>query len=310
MGKIKAGTNIEVDDTALQAHLRDYAKVLGKSIETVLVEQAGLFCKDMVDYTPPLEYYGKGNMSNGGGLSLDARRNGQENVTRGVFKVIRAYDRQDIGAATVQMIADSNSYNVFKMWLDARSQGRFGTASRKRWKAFQEKYSSGGSIIVAGPGDLATIGKAHTAMRGDGGHGGIKSGSKVIAISREKDIYKYIKQKEKSVGTLKSGYYHAAQRIGAKSAFPAWVKQEEGASKAVGFKELADPMKPSVTVGNLIGKKIPSFRGWIERSVQNALNHRAYSMRAVMAAKLNKEKTPLWLATAQGKTSGTFQHFS
>jgi hypothetical protein len=97
-------------------------------------------------------------------------------------------------------------------------------------------------------------------------------------------------------------------RIGAKQVFPAWAQHEDGAKNAIAENKLNEPNNPSVTVGNLIGKKV--LRGWIDRSVQNALNHRAYSMRAVMAAKLNKEKTPLWLATAQGKTSNTSQYFS
>lgn len=302
MGQIKAGTNIVVDDTMLQAHLRDYAKVLGKSMETVLVEQAGLFCKDMVDYTPPLD----GNPANTGrGNNLKAKQNGQDAIRRSVFKLIRPIEQ-----AKPWMIADLGRMDVFRQWLKAKSGAK---ANKARWEKFQTTYGRGNKMAFIEPGDLGAIGSLHTSQRADGGHGSLKSvhfhkGADAMAIAREKDIEKYIKEKQKSVGKLKSAYYYAADRIGSKTAFPAWVKHPEGEAKAIHVKELSDPIKPSITVGNLIGRKV--LKGWIDRAVQNALNHRAYAMRVAMAAKLNKEKTPLWVATAKGQTSGTSKYFS
>jgi len=300
MGKIQAGKGVVVDDSALQAHLRDYSKVLGKSMGDVIREQAALFCKDMIEYTPPLD---GGN--NGKGNNLQAKRKGEDAVRRSVFKLI-----QPIENAKPSQIADIGRMDVFRMWLKSKSGAK---ANKARWEKFQATYGRGNKVAFIEPGNLGAIGELHTSQRTDGGHGALKSvhfhkGASAMAIAREKDIEKYIRDKQKSVGKLKSPYYHAAMRIGAKQVFPAWAQHEDGAKNAIAENKLNEPNNPSVTVGNLIGKKV--LRGWIDRSVQNALNHRAYSMRAVMAAKLNKEKTPLWLATAQGKTSNTSQYFS
>ena len=300
MAKIQAGKGVVVDDTILQKHLQDYAKVMGKTMGEVIQRQAALFCKDMIDYTPPLDGGNKGN-----GNNLQAKRKGEDAIRRSVFKLI-----QPIEQAKPSTIADVGRMDVFRMWLKGKSGAK---ANKARWEKFQTTYGRGNKVAFIEPGDLGAIGSLHTSQRTDNGHGGLKSvhfhkNAAAMAVAREKDILKYIKEKQKSVGILKSPYYHAAQKIGGKQTFPAWTMHPDGAKNAIGENSLSDSLKPSVTVGNLIGRKV--LRGWIDRSVQNALSHRAYSMRVEMAAKLNKEKTPLWLATAQGKTSGTSQFFS
>jgi hypothetical protein len=85
--------------------------------------------------------------------------------------------------------------------------------------------------------------------------------------------------------------------VRSKCAGASWVKHSEGRTNAFAKDEGQKPKQPEMTVGNLIGKRAGN-----DRFVRMGISYRAYAMRVAMAARLNKDKIPLWLATAQGKT--------
>lgn len=301
---ISSSQGVKVDDSAFQAHLRDFAKVMGKSMAEVIVMQAGLFCVDMASASLPLQNKNDKNS----GLTPAAREKGQDSVRRSVFKLF-----QPVSGATTEQIAAVGRQDVFKMWEKRNSAiGIAGTSKKVRWRQFQQKYGGGSGMPFIEAGDVAAIGAIHTSKRRDDGRGSLTPSAihqkgPFAIVASDKDLERYIRIKEKEVGILKSGYWWAAQKINAKVTMPAWVKNSLGAGFAIGEDKTAIPAAPEVTVGNLKGAKgIAGSSSFI----RNIVNRRAYAMRALMAAKLNKEKIPLWLACAQGKTTGTSQFFS
>lgn len=297
---ISANKDVEVDSSGLSAHLKDYIAVMGKSMQEVLRRQAALFCEDMISYSRPFS-----GTKPGDGNTKTAKAHGAENVRKSIFKIFRSVD-----LATRSQIADLGNYDVFKLWNKRKGQTVQGVGKMIRWSKFQQKFARGDSFTFIGPGDQSSLAKIHTNLRTDNGRGALTSEARrskqpFAIVAKESDIETYVRKKQKDVGFLKSAYWNAAQMLGEKIKAAAWVKHNEGASNAIAIKLINDPAKPSFEVGNKIGKRAGNAN-----FVQIAINHRAYSMRVEMAARLNKEKTRLWVATAQGKTSGTSQFFS
>ena len=293
---ISANKGVTVDDSAFLAHLRDYSKVLGLSMAETIREQAGLFCVDMIGYTRPFT-------SPGEGMSSTSQDKGFENVKKSVYHIF-----QPVEKATSGQIAAIGRYDVFKMW-EKRSGGGAAKGRKVRWTQFQKTHAGGKAPVFIEAGDQATIGRIHTSLRQDNGRGSLKpsashSKEPFAIVAKDKDIQSYIKKKQKDIGILKSAYYFAADKIRAKTTSPAWVKNPEGAGNAIGEDRTNVPNLPEVTVGNTKGGK-----GTFNSLIRTAINYRAYAMRIKMAARLNKEKIPLWLATAQGKTANTSQNF-
>ena len=294
---ISAGKGVVVDDSAFLAHLKDYSVVMGKSMAEVIRKQAGLFCSDMVKFTRPFT-------SPGDGSSSAAKQKGLNNVKESVYHIFQPIDK-----ATSGQIASIGRLDVFKMW-EKRTGGGAAKGRKVRWEQFQKKYGGGSAPAFIDAGDQATMGRIHNSVRQDNGRGSLTPTARhakqpFAIVAKDKDIQAYIKKKQKDVGILKSAYFFAAQRIKADVTSPAWVKNSEGAGNAIAEDKTNVPEKPEVTVGNAKGGK-----GTFDSLIRSAINKRAYAMRVEMAARLNKEKIPLWLATAQGKTANTSQNFS
>ena len=294
---IGVAKGVTVDDTAFIKHLQAYSIVMGKSMGEVAKQQAGLFCKDMINYSRPFD----GN-SIGSGGGAGAKSHGENNVEKSIRKIF-----QPIEQATKEQIADINRFDVFKMW-DKRNGG--GGNKKIAWKQFQPAFNDGKKYTFIESGDLGAMGELHSKLRTDNGRGSLKgfaakSKSPFAIVQKDSDIQKYIKQKQKDVGYLKSAYWFASQSIGAKISAPAWVKKSEAARNAISIKDGEGTPAPSFTVGNLIGRRAGN-----SAFVRSAINHRAYAMRTVMAAKLNKDKTKLWIACSSGKVANIAEGFT
>jgi hypothetical protein len=294
---IGVAKGVTVDDSAFIKHLEAYSKVMGKSLGEIARQQAGLFCKDMIGYSRPFD----GNSIGSGGGS-GAKSHGESNVANSIRKIFRPIDK-----ATKAQIADLNRYDVFKMWNKRKGE----TGQNKRaWKTFQPKFARGGSYTFIEPGALGAMGALHSRLRTDDGRGSLTSEARnakqpFAIVAKDSDIQKYIKQKQKDVGYLKSAYYFASVRIGAKITAPAWVKHMSATQNTIGIAEGRNTPAPSYTVGNLIGRRAGN-----DAFVRAAINHRAFSMRTVMAAKLNKDKQKLWQACASGKVASIAEGFT
>jgi hypothetical protein len=293
---IKPTKNVKLDESTLVAHLHDYSLVLGKDLGEVVREQAGLFCMDLAKYTRPFTSAGKG-------LDGGSKKKGEENVRAAVFTIF-----QPIKFATKEQVTAMKSYEVFKMWTKEHGAQSFGS-SKKQWDTFQKKYPSTKSISYIGS-DASAMSKIHSKLRNYDGKGGLmtyakKAKSPFAFVKSESDVEKYAKSKWKDVGSLKAGYWYAAQKIRAKEVkAPAWIKHTKGQVYAIGEDKISQPMKPEAMIGNLVG-----FRAMPRGLFNAAISYRQYAMRVKMAAELNKKKIPLWVATAKGLTTNTSKHF-
>jgi hypothetical protein len=265
----------------------------------VIREQAGLFCQDMIKYSRP--FAGK---SPGTGDKKTAKDTGDNNVKRSIRKIFRSVDQAD-----PEMIASLGRYDVFKMWTKRKGEKVQGKGKAVRWERFREKYAKGTSYAFIPPGSLSLMDAIHRKLRTDGGRGSLnpaaRGAKKPFAIvAKDKDIERYTNKVQKDVGMLKSAYYHAAMLVRSKCAGASWVKHSEGRGNAIARDEGQKPNQPEMTVGNTIGRRAGN-----DRFVRMAISYRAYAMRVAMAARLNKDKIPLWLATAQGKTVNVSKFF-
>lgn len=287
---IKVAKGVEVDDAAFLAHLHDFSLVMGRSMGEVIRQQAGLFCKDMVKYTRPFT-------SPSQGATGASKKVGLKNVNDSLYTIFRP-----LKTATKGQVASLGSPAVFKLW-----NRRNGTEATKkmRWEPFAARYGNGKKVEFIGAGDMGKMKSMHTSLRLDNGRGGLKPSARkskepFAIIEKESDLKRYIKEKQKQVGFLKSAYYFAALRIGAKETFPGWAQIAGASVNAIADDATGVPMQPSVTVGNLIGNKLNN-----ESNLRMALNHRAYAMRVVMAAELKKQGKTLWDATMAGSIGKT-----
>lgn len=295
--RVSASKHVHLDADTLMAHLHDYAKVMGKDLGEVVREQAGHFCIDLVKYTRPFTSAGKG-------MDPGSKKKGEENVEKALSTVFRP-----VKFANKQQISDMRSFEVFKMWSKDNSSKNDPRSKKQQWEALQNRYPAKRPITYVG-NDQAAMGKIHAKLRKYGGKGGLldyakKSKSPFAFVKKESDLKTYAKQKMKDIGSLKAGYWFAAQKIRAKEIkAPAWIKHTVGQQYAIGQDMISQPMKPEVLIGHIVG-----FRAMPRGLLRSAISYRQYAMRVKMAAELNKRKIPLWLATAQGLTTNTSKHF-
>lgn len=295
--RISPQKNIQIDASNLMGHLYDFSLTLGKDLGETIREQAGLFCVDLIKYTRPFKSAGRG-------MDGDAKLAGQENVRRAVFTVF-----QPLKNATKQQVADMKSFEVFKLWNKERGDKMSNKSAVKEWANFQARNPARRTLTYVGS-DMSAMSKIHNKHRKFAGKGGLmdyakKSKSAFAIVKREKDIEAYVKKKWQDVGSLKAGYWYAAQKIRAKEVkAPAWVKHTIGQSYAIGKDDIQQPMRPEAIIGNTVG-----FRSMPRGLLKTAINYRMYAMRVKIAAELNKKKIPLWLATAKGLTTNTQSYF-
>ena len=305
---VRVSKDVEVDAAGFLAHLHDFAKVMGKSMGEVIKQQAALFCRDMVDYTPPFQGSKKGKPGSGG--TTDAKRQGQLNVENQIRTIFRP-----LSWANPAIIAGLGREDVFKKWRKASVEDhKYATTSGKKlipWKTFQARFGGNayGSANFIAAGDLGSMKSFHTANRTDSGRGWLKASAKkgnvVAFVEKESDIKAYVRQKQKSVAKLKAPYMTAGNKASTKVRFPGWVNHPEMSGEAISDDQTGVALKPSYTVGNRIGNKVDSAR-----FLALVRNKRAFAMRSVMAAKMNKEKQTLWEATAAGSIGQTRRGFN
>jgi hypothetical protein len=300
---IRVSRDVEVDDAGFLAHLHDFAKVMGKSMGEVIKQQAALFCRDMVNYTPPFEGSAKGKPGSGG--SGEAKKQGQMNVENQIKTIFRP-----LSWANPSIIAGLGREDIFKKWRKASGEeNNYATTAGKKfipWKTFQARFGGNayGSANFIPAGDLSAMQTFHNANRVDNGKGWLtakaKKGGVIAFVEKPNDIKAYVRQKQKSVAKLKAPYMAAGQKASDKVRFPAWVNHPEMDGEAINEDATNTPLQPSYTIGNRIGNKVDSAR-----FLALVRNKRAFAMRSVMAAKMNKDGQTLWEATAAGSISGT-----
>jgi hypothetical protein len=304
---VKTTYGIQIDSTVLRKHLQDFALVMGRELGDVVKNQAALWCRDMIDYTPP--FTSPGNGSDKGSFKIGAEKVAGQ--IKSIFKPI--ISRTD--SASPSEIAAIGREDVFKMWTNGIRTGKaddYLTRNHRKtkWSKFQQNYGSSNLGGTPRFTDRAGMKAFHDSMRSNNGRGAVKKSSinsgNFIFVKDDSDIKWYIKQKQKNVGIMKSGYYFASEALKESVGFPAWVKHSEGTNEKIAVNEISKPMLPTVTVGNKIGnitQKVSASR------VNFVTRLRAEKMRTQMKNELNRKKISLWDATMSGKISGTASFF-
>lgn len=296
-----------IDTTALTKHLQDFSRVMGLELGKEVKHQAALWCRDMIDYTPPFTSPGNGSDKGSKSIGMD-KIAGQ---IKSIFKPIIS----KTNSASPSEVAAIGREDVFKMWTNGIKAGKaddYLTRNHRKtkWSAFQQKYNS--SSIGGTPRftDRAGMKPFHDSLRTNNGRGYVKKSAinagNFIFVKDESDINWYIKQKQKNVGIMKSGYYFASEALKESVGFPAWVKHSEGQSEKIAVNDIAKPLQPTVIVGNRIGnitQKVSASR------VNYVTRLRAEKMRTQMKNELNRKKISLWQATLSGSISGTASYF-
>lgn len=296
---IKTSYDVKIDQSLLAAHLRDYTATMGKQMYAVITNQAALFCLDMVKYSAPF------SGSPGTGATTAAKMKAAEHIKSQINAVFKPLER-----ANPRQIASLGSPYVYAMWItffknEKNDMYLMDQRRHFKWIVFGNKFagSVGGNRIIDTMDDLK---KTHEAIRynrfGPIKRSVNKRGMQFI-VKRKSMITEYIRQKTKNIGIQKSAYYFSAKNIGDVTvAFPVWVNQVEGQLYAIAKPDW-NPLKPSVTVGNQIGRVVDS-------RYQYVLNSRAAAMRKQMKSYLNSKKITLADAVKSGKIYGTAPLFS
>jgi hypothetical protein len=304
---VKTTYGQKIDSTNLRKHLQDFSRVMGLELGGVVKHQAALWCRDMIDYTPP--FTSPGNGSDKGAYKIGAEKVAGQ--IKSIFKPILS----TTSSASPTEIAAIGREDVFKMWTRGIKAGKaddWTTRNHRKikWTRLQEL---GGRISGGTPRytDRAGMKAYHDAVRSNGGRGAVRKSQinkgNFIFVKSDDDINWFIKQKQKNVGIMKSGYYFATEVLKESINFPAWVKHIEGQNEKIVIDNTKKPMLPTVTVGNKIGNITQKVS---ESRVNFVTRLRAEKMRTQMKNELNRKKISLWDATRSGQISGTASFFS
>jgi len=315
-------TDIDCDASGLGRQLEAMVRVFGGSIQKVIVRQSRLLCQDMLDYTVPYSPDPPKSGTNAG-RNMKAFERGKKSVDADIDKVFKP-----LSTANWFDIAFQNDFSVFVAWYYdkvneghevpewLRSKGVLGVGE---WTEFQQRYGKPefrGSGFYPAPskkgrkkkrfglkwdlsyGSLSAIEKVHRDIRA--GPKDYKAQMRTfpgifLVGGGQKKIDAYKKRVHKHIGRLKSGWYHAGMSIGdrpLKASY--WIKSQPG-DTGIFINDLLDSKEPSLTIGNKIHGNMSKSPG--VGMYKLGIKHRAYSIRAEIAARLNR------------RTRGTIQEY-
>jgi len=290
---IKVTKGVVVNMQEFQQTLALYIAVMAQCASKLIRKQARLFCDDMLDYTEPTL-----NWSKGSGKGLAAQKKGMGIVDaqlRDLFTPlayvkapeIYAHGNEGVFYAWVRLRRENNDSTLPK-WLN---EDPYGSEGSKMWKRFKKwKYAKEGHSAKSVDfsqlykGDLKS---AHVANRGgtktSAYFDSMDKNARYISYAVDKAaLDKYSEQVQKRVGELKAAWYGAGSQLGNISA-PMWIKGNQW-GREIFINQLDDKSMPAVTVGN----KSQGLHEETRDDYRVAMNHRAYSMRVEMLAKLVK----------------------
>lgn len=285
---VTVAKGVKVDYTQFAKHLALYALVMRKSIEGVVKQQAGLFAKDMCDFTPPFSG-AKPSITKGGegGFGSKAKKKGANAVSRDVRKIFAPLEQ-----APATGVASAGNLGVFSAWIGAKAklppphypdyvfkmyqQGRImGQGEFDYFKQIEAKQGSRRTRFFMGTTE-ARIKSEHERRRG-------KPSYKVYETAKTEKVYvddwkpveSYIKRVQQRVGKLKSGWYYAGLKLRPMPT-SAWIsRQGSGTSIYQARLGVADPV---IKLGSTVGRNYS--QGY--HFMRMAMNHRAFAMRVAM----------------------------
>lgn len=294
------GVDVDVDVEGLNRTLLLYVNVLGVSLEKFYRRQARLLCQDMLDYTVPFEPDPPTSGSRAGRNAM-ARVKGVESVERDLDRVF-----QPLARAGWADIAEVDSFGIFNAWILSRKSDGYsvprafedgaGTMSdwqsfRSVWKGrsgfFHEDQKPDYSTVYGG----GSIEEAHLKTRGgpnDYKKGMSSTQTVFLVADYQSQMARYKRQVTKRVGKLKAGWYTAGMMVGdVPVSAPKWIIENQWGTGTM-VDELSSRPVFSITIGNTAHDRMtgqPGFGMW-----ENALSHRAYSIRNELARRLSNRR--------------------
>jgi len=270
-----------------------YCQVMNKSMALVVKNTARLFCKDMVQYTPP--FSGSGPSSQGrSGMDSIAQKNGQAKVSSQIRRIFAPLAQAPAGE-----VAAFGNLGIFSAWIKAKQElppphqpgwvfewfkgGAF--LGQGEWETFKKyegnKHTSGVATFWYGTTEQQ-VKSLHEAIRGKPMYK-VKEQNHKVYVDDWKVVERYIKRVQTRVGRLKSGWWWAGRMLG-KMPNVAWVS-DQGSQDKICLMNLKGN-HPVVRVGTQGRER---YRRWWPL-MQAALNHRAYAMRYQILQHLKNPK--------------------
>jgi hypothetical protein len=286
---VTVAKGVKVDYTEFAKHLALYALVMRKSIEGVVKQQAGLFAKDMCDFTPPFSG-AKPSITKGGegGFGSKAKKKGDAAVSRDVRKIFAP-----LFMAPAAGVAAQNNLGVFSAWAKEKMKrpvfadpgyvfgmiqengGIFGQGLFDYFKRIQGNNRYSNSRFILGTSE-AQIKSIHEKRRGSPSYKVYETSKKdKYFVDDMKPVESYIKRVQQRVGKLKSGWYYAGLKLRPMPT-SAWIsRQGSGTSIYQARLGVADPV---IKLGSTVGRNYS--QGY--HFMRMAMNHRAFAMRVAM----------------------------
>lgn len=291
--QVSVATNIKVDINEFNKLVSLYCQVMNKSMGLVVKNTARLFCKDMVQYTPPFSGSGPSS-AKGAGMDSVAQKNGQKKVSSQIRRIFAP-----LAQAPAQQVAAFGNSTIFHAWAKAKRElppphkpswffdyfkdGSF--FDQGEWELFKKYESNSAGSGVATFWSGTTEGKVkslHEAIRGKPTYN-VRKQENTVYVDDFKVVERYIKRVQTRVGKLKSGWYYAGLALG-KMPSVAWVSRQGGGDKICVQNLIGN--QPTVKVGTQGRER---YRRWWPL-MKAALNHRAYVMRSQILRHLKNPK--------------------
>jgi hypothetical protein len=278
--------NIRVEVDGLRRHLNLYLLAVGGGFKKLLTKQARLMCRDMLDYTLPVE---GGSMGPGKGTTRGALKHGEEVVEGQIAHLFRP-----LSGAKYGDVARNNDFGVFAAFVTDRKRENLplphfldNTIGIGEWERFKTSFGDddqmpmmggrGANFEYANAGE-SQIESVHKARRGGPANYDTRStmGDEYFISDYNNKIPRYIRSVQKRVGRLKAGWYSTSVLLGDKSWAPAWFEQNQWGTGCL-YDELSNKTQPALTIENKKHgrmSKDPGFKGF-----ESALSRRSYAIR-------------------------------
>jgi len=245
--------SVNVDTSAMEEALDEFARASRKDLQGMLRQQAGTLVGHVIALTPPAA--GKGQaMAESGGVSLEAKKHGE-----GIIEA-------DIKRIFVPMKAKDEAL-----------------AAMVKGDGYRMKSGKRNVVVRDTALTLAKMKMVHKYARNPASGRTRTQGGLFMALSRAPLIAQFVRQQQQKVGILSAGWLAAADALKtAKRLTPAWITRHGRQPGGADIQESKD--RTAIRVHN----DQAWFPGDMSRRVQFALDRRERGLKKATEAILER----------------------